>query len=83
MRSEETKAITITLPKALFDSVHTLALQDHCGNVSAVIRKVLYKEVGLPSSFALKSGDAAKFEAAEARTEKYKGKRLRKPHPSP
>ena len=78
MRSDDTKAITITLPKALFERVHTLAGRDHCGNVSAVIRGVLYKEVGLSISLELKEDDRARIEQVEARTEKYRINRLRK-----
>jgi len=71
MRHADTKAITITLPLALYNSVEQLAKRDHCGNVSAVIRNALYKEAGVRRPIAMTAGDGDGIAAAEARTAKY------------
>lgn len=47
VRDKESTAITITLPLALDRALQALADQKHCGNKSAAIREVLYKEAGM------------------------------------
>lgn len=71
MRSVETRAVTITLPKALYEAVRELAERDHCGNVSAVIRQVLYKEAGVSGSLELKESALARIQDAEMRSVNY------------
>src|SRR2546423_2098116 len=46
VRDKESTAITITLPLALDRALQALADEKHCGNKSAAIREVLYKEAG-------------------------------------
>lgn len=77
MRHKETVAVTITLPRALHEAAQALAEKRECGNVSAVVRTALYKEVGISPGMELKEGDAAAIQAAEARTAKYKIKRMK------
>ena len=43
-RDKESTAITITLPSALDRALQRLADRKHCGNKSAAIREILYKE---------------------------------------
>ena len=51
VRDKESTAITITLPLALDRALQALADQKHCGNKSAAIREVLYKEAGWVARF--------------------------------
>ena len=77
MRSPDTKAITITLPMALFDYVEAQAKQYHCGNVSAVIRAALYKQLPPSGSPAINAEAASQLREAEGRTKKYRTNRFR------
>ncbi len=52
-RDKESTAITITLPCALDRALQALADQKHCGNKSAAIREILYKEAGMQATFRL------------------------------
>lgn len=78
VRDKESTAITITLPLALDRALQALADQKHCGNKSAAIREVLYKEAGVQGTLRLnekKNSDAVSN--AERRSVKY-GSRKRK-----
>ena len=78
MRDKESTAITITLPRALDRALQALADQKHCGNKSAAIREVLYKEAGIKADLRL--NDKAENTAvanAERRSAKY-GSRKKK-----
>ena len=78
MRDKESTAITITLPLALDRALQKLADQKHCGNKSAAIREVLYKEAGMKGSLRLnETTDSAAVAKAERRAVKY-GSRKRK-----
>jgi hypothetical protein len=79
VRDKESTAITITLPLALDRALQALADQKHCGNKSAAIREVLYKEAGMQAKLRMneKKGNAA-VARAERRSVKY-GSRKRKP----
>jgi len=78
VRDKESTAITITLPLALDRALQSLADQKHCGNKSAAIREVLYKEAGMKAKLRLneKGGNAA-VANAERRSVKY-GSRKKK-----
>jgi predicted transcriptional regulator len=76
VRDKESTAITITLPLALDRALQELADQKHCGNKSAAIREVLYKEAGMKLRLNEKA-DSASLAKAERRAVKY-GSRKRK-----
>ena len=78
MRDKESTAITITLPRALDQALQALADQKHCGNKSAAIREVLYKEAGMQAKLRMneKRNNAA-IANAERRSVKY-GSRKKK-----
>jgi hypothetical protein len=46
-------AITITLPLVLDRALQAFADQKHCGNKSAAIRELLYKEAGVPAKLRM------------------------------
>jgi len=78
VRDKESTAITITLPLALDRALQELADRKHCGNKSAAIREVLYKEAGMKGTLRLnEKADAAALVKAEHRSVKY-GSRKRK-----
>ncbi len=80
-RDKDSTAITITLPAALDRALETLAAKKHCGNKSAAIREVLYKEAGLSSNSKIRLNDkqdGAEIAAAERRAAKYAGRRKKK-----
>ena len=78
MRDKESTAITITLPRALDRALQALADQKHCGNKSAAIREVLYKEAGMKAELRLnEKADNAALVNAERRSAKY-GSRKKK-----
>jgi len=64
-------AVTITLPKALHDAVVELAERRECGNVSAVIRTTLYKEVANGTLVLKDEGAARDIMDAAVRTARY------------
>jgi predicted transcriptional regulator len=72
VRDKESTAITITLPLALDRALQALADQKHCGNKSAAIREVLYKEAGMKANLRIKEKrDNAAIAKAERRSVKY------------
>ena len=78
VRDKESTAITITLPLALDRALQALADQKHCGNKSAAIREVLYKEAGMQAKLRMhekKISDSVTN--AERRSVKY-GSRKKK-----
>ncbi|HEV2805161.1 MAG TPA: hypothetical protein VGW57_09550 [Chthoniobacterales bacterium] len=78
VRDKDSVAITITLPLVLDRALQALADEKHCGNKSAAIREVLYKEAGMQTTLRInerKDGDAVT--KAEHRSVKY-GSRKRK-----
>ena len=78
MRDRESIAITITLPLALDRALQALADQKHCGNKSAAIREVLYKEAGMQAKLRIKEKkDSDAVAKAEHRSVKY-GSRKKK-----
>jgi metal-responsive CopG/Arc/MetJ family transcriptional regulator len=78
VRDKESMAITITLPRALNRALQALADQKHCGNKSAAIREVLYKEAGMKVDLRMnEKTDNAAIAKAEHRAVKY-GSRKRK-----
>ena len=78
MRDKESTAITITLPLALDRALQALADQKHCGNKSAAIREVLYKEAGMKATLRMnEKTDNAAVANAEHRSVKY-GSRKKK-----
>ena len=78
VRDKESVAITITLPLVLDRALQALADQKHCGNKSAAIREVLYKEAGMQTKLRInETKDAASVTKAEHRSVKY-GSRKRK-----
>ena len=78
MRDKESTAITITLPRALDRALQALADQKHCGNKSAAIREVLYKEAGMKANLRMnEKRDNVAIAKAERRAVKY-GSRKRK-----
>jgi len=79
VRDKESTAITITLPLALDRALQALADQKHCGNKSAAIREVLYKEAGVQGKLRLnekKDNDAVTN--AERRSVKYGSRKPKK-----
>lgn len=78
MRDKESIAITITLPLVLDRALQALADQKHCGNKSAAIREVLYKEAGMQAKLRLnEKKDNDSLSKAERRFVKY-GSRKKK-----
>jgi hypothetical protein len=78
VRNKESIAITITLPLALDRALQALADQKHCGNKSAAIREVLYKEAGMSVKLRMnEKKDADSVSKAESRSLKY-GSRKKK-----
>lgn len=78
VRDKETTAITITLPLALDRALQALADKKHCGNKSAAIREVLYKEAGVNPNLRLnEKTDSTSVANAERRSLKY-GSRKKK-----
>jgi hypothetical protein len=78
VRDKESTAITITLPLALDRALQALADQKHCGNKSAAIRELLYKEAGLSANLHMsEKKDSDSVNKAEQRSVKY-GSRKRK-----
>jgi predicted transcriptional regulator len=78
MRDKESTAITITLSRALDRALQALADKKHCGNKSAAIREVLYKEAGMKAKLRMnEKADNAAIAKAERRAVKY-GSRKRK-----
>ena len=78
VRDKESTAITITLPLALDRALQALADQKHCGNKSAAIREVLYKEAGMQATLRLnEKKDNDSVTNAENRSVKY-GSRKKK-----
>jgi predicted transcriptional regulator len=78
VRDKESTAITITLPRALDRALQALADQKHCGNKSAAIREVLYKEAGMKGKLRInEKTDNTAIAKAERRAVKY-GSRKRK-----
>ena len=76
VRDKESTAITITLPLALDRALQTLADQKHCGNKSAAIREVLYKEAGIQGKLRLnEKQDSDSVAQAEHRSLKYGSRR--------
>lgn len=72
MRDKESTAITITLPLALDRALQALADRKHCGNKSAAIREVLYKEAGMKGDLRLnEKKDSVAVAKAERRSVKY------------
>jgi hypothetical protein len=78
VRNKESTAIMITLPLALDRALQALADQKHCGNKSAAIREVLYKEAGMQAKLRLnEKKDHTAVAKAEHRSVKY-GSRKKK-----
>jgi hypothetical protein len=78
VRDKESTAITITLPLVLDRALQALADQKHCGNKSAAIREVLYKEAGMQAALRLnEKQDNDSLAKAERRSVKY-GSRKKK-----
>jgi len=78
VRDKESTAITITLPVALDRALQALADKKHCGNKSAAIREVLYKEAGMKAKLRInEKTDNDAVAKAEHRAVKY-GSRKRK-----
>jgi len=76
VRDKESTAITITLPLALDRALQALADQKHCGNKSAAIREVLYKEAGMKANLRVnEKTDNAAIAKAELRSAKYGSRR--------
>jgi predicted transcriptional regulator len=72
VRDKDSTAITITLPRALDDAVQELADKSYCGNKSAAIRHVLYKEAGVLHQLRLTDEDGeGALSQAERRAVKY------------
>ena len=78
VRDKESTAITITLPLALDRALQALADQKHCGNKSAAIREVLYKEAGMQARLRLnEKKDNESLAKAEHRSVKYGSRKKR------
>ena len=78
VRDKDSTAITITLPRALDRALQAVADQKHCGNKSAAIREVLYKEAGMKAKLRMnEKTENAALAKAERRAVKY-GSRKRK-----
>ena len=80
VRAKESIAITISLPVALDRALQALADQKHCGNKSAAIREVLYKEAGMQAKLRINERkDADAVTKAEHRSVKYGSRKKKKP----
>jgi metal-responsive CopG/Arc/MetJ family transcriptional regulator len=78
VRDKESTAITITLPLALDRALQALADQKHCGNKSAAIREILYKEAGMEAKLRMnEKTDSAAIAKAEHRSVKYGSRKKR------
>ncbi|MEN3370585.1 MAG: hypothetical protein V7609_2728 [Verrucomicrobiota bacterium] len=76
VRDKESTAITITLPLALDRALQALADRKHCGNKSAAIREVLYKEAGMQANLRIhEKKDNDSVTKAERRSVKYGSRR--------
>jgi predicted transcriptional regulator len=79
VRAKESTAITITLPLALDRALQALADQKHCGNKSAAIREVLYKEAGMQAKLRMnEKQDNDSLTKAEHRSVKYGSRKKKK-----
>ena len=79
MRDKESTAITITLPLALDQALQALADRKHCGNKSAAIREVLYKEAGIQAKLRIhEKKDNDSVTKAEHRSVKYGSRKKKK-----
>ena len=79
VRDKESIAITITLPVALDRALQALADRKHCGNKSAAIREVLYKEAGMQAKLRINERrDADSVTKAEHRSVKYGSRKKKK-----
>lgn len=79
VRAKDSTAITITLPLVLDRALQKLADQKHCGNKSAAIREVLYREAGMRAKLRIEEKrDNDAVSKAERRSVKY-GSRKRQP----
>jgi predicted transcriptional regulator len=79
VRNKESTAITITLPLALDRALQALADRKHCGNKSAAIREVLYKEAGMHTKLRMnEKQDNEAVAKAEHRSVKYGSRKMRK-----
>jgi predicted transcriptional regulator len=79
VRNKESTAITITLPLALDRALQALADRKHCGNKSAAIREVLYKEAGMQAKLRMnEKQDNEAVAKAERRSVKYGSRKMRK-----
>lgn len=79
MRDKESTAITITLPLVLDRALQALADQKHCGNKSAAIREVLYKEAGMQAKLRLnEKKDNDSLANAHGRSVKYGTRKKKK-----
>lgn len=79
MRAKDSTAITITLPVALDRALQALADEKHCGNKSAAIRQVLYKEAGMQGSLRLnEKKDSDSVAKAERRSVKYGSRKTKR-----
>ena len=79
MRDKESTAITITLPLALDRALQALADQKHCGNKSAAIREVLYKEAGMQANLRVnEKANTVAIAKAERRSVKYGARKKQK-----
>jgi metal-responsive CopG/Arc/MetJ family transcriptional regulator len=79
VRDKESTAITITLPRALDRALQALADQKHCGNKSAAIREVLYKEAGMQATLRMnEKKDSDSVTDAEHRSVKYGSRKKKK-----
>jgi hypothetical protein len=79
VRNKESTAITITLPVALDRALQALADRKHCGNKSAAIREVLYKEAGMQANLRVnEKKDIDSVAKAEKRSAKYGSRKKKK-----
>jgi hypothetical protein len=79
VRDKESTAITITLPLVLDRALQALADQKHCGNKSAAIREVLYKEAGMQAKLRLnEKKDNDSLANAQLRSVKYGSRKKKK-----
>jgi hypothetical protein len=79
VRDKESIAITITLPLVLDRALQALADQKHCGNKSAAIREVLYKEAGMQAKLRLnEKKDNDSLANAKLRSVKYGTRKKKK-----
>jgi hypothetical protein len=79
VRDKESTAITITLPLVLDRALQALADQKHCGNKSAAIREVLYKEAGVQAKLRMnEKKDNDSLANAQHRSVKYGSRKKKK-----